>query len=166
MNDVHHTAQVEPRQLAALVLANIGRVMSGQLPAVQKALAAFLGGGHVLLEDNPGTGPGSVRKFTDVLKLQIESGAIVYGVGVGAKVDRVPLETLARASGGQAYFPMEASELGEQYLRILENLRRRFALSYASTNAKRDGAWRKVEIRTRSTNLTVSTAGGYFAPNK
>jgi Ca-activated chloride channel family protein len=117
-------------------------------------------------EDNPGTGPGSVRTFTDVMKLQVESGAIVYGVGVGAKVDRAPLEALARASGGQAYFPIDASELGEQYQRILENLRRRFALSYSSTNEKRDGAWRKVEIRVRSTNLTVSSAGGYFAPAK
>jgi Ca-activated chloride channel family protein len=117
-------------------------------------------------EDNPGTGPGSVRKFSEVLKLQTESGAIGYGVGVGAKVDRAPLETLAKASGGQAYFPLDASELAEQYQRIVENLRRRFALSYASTNEKRDGAWRAVEIRVRSSNLVVSSAGGYFAPVK
>jgi len=117
-------------------------------------------------EDNPGTGPGRVRKFADVLRLQKESGAIVYGVGVGAKVDRVPLETLAKASGGQAYFPSDASELAEQYQHIVENLRRRFALSYTSTNETRDGAWRKVEIRVRSSNLVVSSAGGYFAPGR
>lgn len=117
-------------------------------------------------EDNPGTGPGSVRKFADVLKLQKESGAIVYGVGVGAKVDRAPLETLAKVSGGQAYFPSDASELAEQYQHIVENLRRRFALSYTSTNEKRDGAWRTVEIRVKSSNLVVSSAGGYFAPGR
>lgn len=117
-------------------------------------------------EDNPGTGPGSKRKFDDVLRLQKESGALVYGVGVGAKVDRVPLETLAQVSGGQAFFPSDASALAEQYQRIVEALRRRFALSYSSTNEKRDGAWRKVEIRVRSSNLVVSSAGGYFAPAK
>jgi VWFA-related protein len=115
-------------------------------------------------EDNAGTGPGSVRKFEDVMRLQRESGAVVYAVGVGAKVDRPPLEALARVSGGQAYFPLEPSELAEQYRRIVENLRRRFALSYASTNATRDGAWRKVEIRVRSSNLLVLSSGGYFAP--
>ena len=41
---------------------------------------------------------------------------------------------------------------------------RRFVLSYASSNATRDGAWRKVEIRVRSSNLVVLSSGGYFAP--
>jgi VWFA-related protein len=117
-------------------------------------------------EDNPGTGPGSVRKFDDVLRLQKESGAVVFGVGVGAKVDRTPLEALAKVSGGQAYFPADASELPEQYQRIVEALRRRFAVSYTSTNETRDGAWRTVEIRVRSSNLLVSSAGGYFAPKR
>jgi Ca-activated chloride channel family protein len=117
-------------------------------------------------EDNPGTGPGSVRKFDDVLRLQQQSGAVVFGVGVGAKVDRVPLETLAKVSGGQAYFPADASELPAQYQRIVEALRRRFAVSYTSTNETRDGAWRTVEIRVRSSNLLVSSAGGYFAPKR
>lgn len=117
-------------------------------------------------ENNAGTGPGSVRKFDDVLKLQQETGAIVFAVGVGANVDRTQLETLARVSGGQAYFPQDASALAEQYQRIVENLRRRFALSYASTNATRDGAWRKVEIRVRSSNLIVISSGGYFAPTR
>ena len=115
-------------------------------------------------EDNAGTGPGSVRKLDDVMRMQRESGAVVYGVGVGANVDRPPLEALAKVSGGQAYFPEDASALGEQYKRIVENLRRRFVVSYASTNGARDGAWRKVEIRVRASNLVALSAGGYFAP--
>jgi len=55
-------SRVDPRQLARLVLTNIERVMAGQLPAVQKVLAAFFGGGHVLLEDNPGTGKTTLAK--------------------------------------------------------------------------------------------------------
>jgi len=117
-------------------------------------------------ENNPGTAPGSVHTFEDVLRLQKETGAIVYGVGVGAKVDRLPLERLAEVSGGQAFFPSDASELAGQYQLIVEALRRRFAVSYVSTNEKRDGAWRKVEIRVRSSNLVVSSAGGYFAPGR
>lgn len=115
-------------------------------------------------ENSAGTGPGSTRSFEDVLRLQRESGAVVFGVGVGANVDHVPLDTLAQVSGGQAYFPVDASALGEPYQRIVENLRRRFAVNYASTNDTRDGAWRKVEIRVRASHLLVASAGGYFAP--
>jgi VWFA-related protein len=117
-------------------------------------------------ENNPGTAPGSVRTLADDLRLLRTSGAIVYAVGVGTKVDRPPLEELARESGGQAYFPSDASELPEQYARIVENLRRRFVVSYTSTNGKRDGTWRKVAIHAKDPSLVVSSAGGYYAPEK
>ena len=49
-------------EAAALIRANIERVMSGQTQTVEKVLAAFLAGGHVLLEDNPGTGKTTLAK--------------------------------------------------------------------------------------------------------
>lgn len=44
------------------ILANIERVMSGQSTTLRHVLAAFLAGGHVLLEDNPGTGKTTLSK--------------------------------------------------------------------------------------------------------
>lgn len=117
-------------------------------------------------ENNPGTGPGSVRTFDDVLARLKENGAIVFGVGIGSRVDRFPLEELARLSGGQAYFPSDVTSLPAEYTRIVENLRRRFILSYISTNTAHDGSWRKVEIRVRGFNLLVASRGGYFAPER
>lgn len=117
-------------------------------------------------EDNPGTGPGSSRSFEDVLKYAKETDAVVYGIGIGDKVDRKVLETLATASGGQAYFPEDVSKLDEPYRRIVEHLRQRWILAYTSTDPKRNGAWRPVEIRTQSPNAVVRSRGGYFAPEK
>ena len=44
------------------VSANIQAVVKGQNAAVRKLLAAFFGGGHVLLEDFPGTGKTTLAK--------------------------------------------------------------------------------------------------------
>jgi hypothetical protein len=56
------------------------------------------------------------------------------------------------------------SSLAADYRRIIENLRRRYVISYTSTNFIRDGAWRKVEIRPKRQGLVIETRGGYFAP--
>lgn len=42
--------------------ANLGKVLRGQKEAVRKLLAAFAAGGHVLLEDYPGTGKTTMAK--------------------------------------------------------------------------------------------------------
>src|SRR5690348_11165457 len=44
------------------IAANISKVMQGQGPATRKLLAALASGGHVLLEDFPGTGKTTLAK--------------------------------------------------------------------------------------------------------
>ena len=44
------------------IAENINIVMRGQAAAIRKLLAAFAGGGHVLLEDYPGTGKTTLAK--------------------------------------------------------------------------------------------------------
>ena len=117
-------------------------------------------------EDNPGTGPGSHRTFAQVLEAAHEVDAVIFGIGVGQKVDREVLEKLAAASGGEAYFPEDVSQLESDYHRVVEALRRRWIIGYTSTDGSRDGEWRNVEIRTRDANAVVHSRGGFFAPGK
>jgi MoxR-like ATPase len=53
----------QPGRLAYLrICTNIEKVVRGQSGAIRKLLAAFVGGGHVLLEDTPGTGKTTLAK--------------------------------------------------------------------------------------------------------
>lgn len=117
-------------------------------------------------EDNPGTGPGSTRSWEQALGLVREVEVTVFAVGLGTKIDPDRLAALGAVSGGQAYFPMEVSELPTQYERIVDNLRHRYIIGYTSTNSSRDGKWRAVEIRARSSGIVISSRHGYFAPER
>ena len=116
-------------------------------------------------ENNAGTAAGSVHDRAAVMRLLQETDATIFAIGVGSKVDRELLESIAGASGGVSYFPSDVSELERPYSLITENLRRRYVISYTSTNTKRDGAWRQVQIST-SAGGRVRSKGGYNAPEK
>lgn len=117
-------------------------------------------------ENDPGTAPGSVHTLAEVMAKVKEVGALVFPIGMGPRVDRDVLTQLADISGGQAFFPADVTELPDQYRRVLENLRRRYVVGYASTNEERDGQWRAVEISLRQPGVRVRTRGGYFAPER
>ena len=51
-----------PRDIARRIAANLATVMRGQDVAIRRLLAAFASGGHVLLEDYPGTGKTTLAK--------------------------------------------------------------------------------------------------------
>lgn len=115
-------------------------------------------------ENGPGTGPGSRSTADQLVTLLKEVDAAVFTIGLGPNVDRETLERIARASGGQAYFPATVDDLPAQYARVIEDLRRRYVLSYTSTNTARDGSWRQVELRPRRDGMAIASRGGYRAP--
>ena len=65
----------EARAIFQRVASNIEGVMRGQSGAVRKLLAAFAAGGHVLIEDTPGTGKTTLAK--------------ALSASIGAKFSRV-----------------------------------------------------------------------------
>jgi Ca-activated chloride channel homolog len=117
-------------------------------------------------ENNAGTGPGSVHTLEEVRERLKSVDAVVFPVGLGPQIDRPVLEQLARDSGGEAYFPDDVSIRGRDFDRILETLRRRYRISYTSTNTVRNGAWRQVEIRSRRRGVEIASRGGYYGPAK
>jgi Ca-activated chloride channel homolog len=75
------------------------------------------------------------------------------------------LTALSRETGGVVYFPTALSELDAVYGRIAEELRTQYSIGYVSSNAKRDGKWRRIVVRTTTgENLLVRHKLGYYAP--
>jgi MoxR-like ATPase len=53
---------LQPQEVFRKLTQNLETVMRGQSATIRKLLAAFASGGHVLLEDNPGTGKTTLAK--------------------------------------------------------------------------------------------------------
>ncbi len=115
-------------------------------------------------ENAASTGPGSTHTWSEVIDKLQQTEAIVYPVGIGTRVERERLQELADRSGGSAFFPADASALTAEYQKILDELRRRYAVGYQSSNRARNGEWRTVVVRVKQQDATVRSRGGYFAP--
>jgi VWFA-related protein len=57
------------------------------------------------------------------------------------------LKTFAAMTGGRAYFPRFDAEFGEDFQQIGDNIRKQYTLSYAPTNSKLDGTYRKLKVQ-------------------
>ena len=88
-------------------------------------------------ENNAGTGPGSATTFDELLKTLRASEATVFTIALGSNVDRARLEQIASESGGDSYFPETVEALPAEYARIIEDLRRRYVISYTLDELRR-----------------------------
>jgi VWFA-related protein len=69
-----------------------------------------------------------------------------YGENIGALQARNGLETIAKYSGGQAYFPRFEGELPGILEQINGQLRTQYGLGFVPTNPARDGKFHKLKI--------------------
>ena len=115
-------------------------------------------------ENNPGNAPGSRHTLDELLAKVAETDTTVYAIGLGANVDRAALQRIADESGGAAYFPEDVAALPAEYRRVVDDLRRRYVLTYTSTNDARDGAWRAITIASRKPGFVIRSRRGYTAP--
>jgi VWFA-related protein len=70
---------------------------------------------------------------------------------------------LADRYGGRMYTPMKDDDLASAYGQVAEELGQQYVLSYVSSNDRRDGSWRTIELFLAQPGLTARTRKGYVA---
>ena len=74
------------------------------------------------------------------------------------------LRTLADRTGGRVLDSEAFQSLSDVYVRVAEELKNQYYISYRPTNPARDGSWRDVTIRAAVPGAVVHTRPGYYAP--
>jgi Ca-activated chloride channel family protein len=115
----------------------------------------------------------SALRFSELLTSIRASDVTVYTVGfldnqrrTEALEQRVRLSQIATEAGGEAFFPQSMTHIEEAYDKIVAQIRAQYSLGYVSTNTRRDGRWRKVEVKVRRDAVDgprVQARKGYFA---
>jgi VWFA-related protein len=147
--------------------------------ALYDALGVYLDGAHddkgrkILVLYTDGGDTRSNVTFSDVMTFVRASDVTVYAIGLlehqpsSVKNDqRMRLQQITEATGGQAFFPYSMKEVDAAYEKILGQIRAQYSLGYVSSNQKADGHWRKVEIRVKRPDVRIQARKGYFAPYK
>jgi Ca-activated chloride channel family protein len=124
-------------------------------------------GRHAVLVFTDGEDRTSLSSLEAVEARVRASDATMYtvGLGRGSKVDalKAVLERLAEATGGRTIFAERLDKLDQSFAEILEELSNQYLFAYEPTNSKRDGAWRRITLRTRDPRYKVRARQGYTA---
>lgn len=76
------------------------------------------------------------------------------------------LKVFAEKTGGRFISTPGGPELRDAFTGIANELGQQYTIAYKPANQKRDGKWRKLEVKVSREDVTVRTREGYRAPKK
>jgi VWFA-related protein len=109
----------------------------------------------------------------EALERAKRSNALVYAIGL-ANINNPysspkVLKKLARASGGEAYFPEDPGELQEVCESIAKEMRSQYTLTYAPANPRQGGLYREIVVKMidpAAKGWKVRAREGYYEPGE
>lgn len=116
---------------------------------------------------------GSRIKIEKAIEAAQRSDAIIYSVlfedprytssFYGGVSGEGPMRRMSEETGGRVFRVSGKQTLDHIYDQIQDELRSQYALGYTPTNASRDGAFRRIEIKMNRKDLKVQARKGYYA---
>ena len=141
---------------------------SGDTALVDGTYAAIMldpadGGRNLLLVFSDGLDTASWLKPEQVLDSAKRSDFVVYGVSSSrGPEDAKFLEDLTEVTGGATLKVASTEQLSATFLKILDEFRRRYLISYSPTGVPNSG-WHRLEVRVKGRRLTLKSRAGYQA---
>jgi Ca-activated chloride channel homolog len=151
LNEALEALAARPEKRRAILLISDGCDTSSQKVSfdavMKKALAAGVNIYAVDLIDNQEmTGNSSVM-------LMLQRG-------------RGEMKDFANQTGAQYIHSPKGDNLQEALNNVIEELRNQYTLTYYTSNGKRDGRYRKINVTIANPKLSARTRRGYYAPKK
>jgi VWFA-related protein len=130
----------------------------------------------VLITD--GVDEGSRKKIEDAIEAAQKADAVIYSIdysdpraygnfgpfgGFGGGAGEGYLRRMSDATGGHVYKVGRNHSLNDVFQELQEEMRSQYSLGYTSTNEKRDGTYRKLEVRLSNKDLKAQVRKGYYA---
>jgi VWFA-related protein len=133
-----------------------GGVLPLELEDLRAAITEAMRGGVAIYALHAcGLSPGGTLGETETR----EPGACDADLDVVAQYRR-----LASATGGFAL--VNSNDFDQALARVVQENSTYYVLGFSSTNDRRDGRYRRLEVRVRRPGLTVRTRDGYIAPSQ
>ena len=175
------------REQAAALKALVGSL--ARIPARRKALIYVgrdMGDVYRVIDDKGGVRPLEIEDLRTALMDAMRGGVAIYalhacGLSPGGTLGESDLPTglegdlcevtldqiaafrkLASATGGFAL--VNSNGFDQALARVVQENSAYYVLGYSSTDDRRDGRYRRLEIRVRKPGLTVRARDGYIAP--
>ena len=130
----------------------------------------------VLITD--GNDEGSRLKIEDALHAAQMADALIYGIeyydasayggggfniNLGGGGGGAVLRRMSEETGGHMFQVSRRHPLSEAFEEIQREMRTQYAIGYLPTNGKKDGTFRRIEIKTRDKDQKVQARKGYYA---
>lgn len=129
----------------------------------------------VLITD--GMDEGSRLKIDEAIRAAQKADTVIYsiyyvdrsaygGMGYFGGVTDSYLRRMSDETGGRIFHVDRKHTLQDAFKDLQDEMRSQYAIGYQPTNDKRDGSFRRVELRTTDKTLKVQARKGYYAPEK
>jgi Ca-activated chloride channel family protein len=125
----------------------------------------------VILVVTDGNDNASGETLSNIVRQAQQEDILVYAIGLLSEEEKKEaasakraLDLLTSASGGQAFYPKDVSDVERIAHEVAHDIRNQYTITYTPTNQKLDGSFRTIKVLVKAPgNPLARTRQGYYA---
>jgi Ca-activated chloride channel family protein len=145
----------------------------GEIKEARKALVVLTDGVDSSFRPDE---QGSKHAFEELLMRAVEEDATVYPIYFDTEAEtgghyspeafstaRKQLQALADDTGGTRFNAARAKDLDGVYQQVSAELHSLYSVAYAANDTRKDGRWRRINVKVNREGMVAKTKRGYYA---